>query len=58
MPRQKEFSEQLRLPLPAGTTAAIDAVLEPQEPRLDMIRAAIMREVKRRSRPKPKRPSR
>lgn len=48
--RRKEFDEQLRLPLAAGVTARIDAVLEPEEPRLDMIRDAIEREIKRRER--------
>lgn len=54
--RKKEWTEQLRLPLANGTTARIDAVLEQGEPRLDMIREAIEREIKRRQR-KPRGPS-
>jgi len=48
--RKKEWTEQLRLPLADGTTARIDAVLRDEEPRLDMIREAIEREIKRRLR--------
>jgi hypothetical protein len=48
--RKKEFTEQIRLPLADGTTARVDAVLAKDEPRLDMIREAIEREIKRRSR--------
>jgi hypothetical protein len=51
--RKKEWTEQLRLPLAEGTTARIDAVLSEAEPRLDMIREAIEREIKRRQRAKP-----
>lgn len=51
--RRKEWTEQLRLPLAEGTTARIDAVLADDEPRLDMIRQAIEREIKRRERQKP-----
>lgn len=50
--RKKEWTEQLRLPLAEGTTARIDAVLADREPRLDMIREAIEREIKRRQRAK------
>jgi hypothetical protein len=50
--RKKEWTEQLRLPLAEGTTARIDAVLADGEPRLDMIREAIEREIKRRSKAK------
>jgi hypothetical protein len=39
----------LRVPLVAGYTARIDAVLDKGEARLDMIREAIEREIKRRS---------
>lgn len=46
--RKKEWHEQLRLPLAAGTTARIDSVLNPGEPRLDMIREAIEKEILRR----------
>jgi hypothetical protein len=48
MGRKKEWTEQLRLPLAEGTTGRIDSVLEEDEPRLDMIREAIEREIKRR----------
>lgn len=48
--RRKEFDESLRVPLVAGTTARMDAVLEPDEFRLDLIREAIEREIKRRER--------
>lgn len=48
--RRKEWTEQLRLPLAEGMTARIDAVLDEAEPRLDMIREAIEREIKRRER--------
>lgn len=48
--RKKEWTEQLRLPLAEGTTERIDAVLSEGEPRLDMIRDAIEREIKRRER--------
>lgn len=50
--RTKLFDEQLRVPLALGTTARIDAVLADGEPRLDMIREAIEREIKRRQRAK------
>jgi hypothetical protein len=50
MGRRKEFDESLRVPLAAGTTARMDAVLEPDEPRLTLIREAIEREIKRRER--------
>jgi hypothetical protein len=46
--RKKEWHEQLRLPLAEGTTARIDSVLTPGEPRLDMIREAIEKEILRR----------
>jgi hypothetical protein len=52
--RKKEWTERLLLPLAEGTTARIDGVLASSEPRLDMIREAIEREIKRRERlPKP-----
>ena len=55
--RRKEFEESLRLPLAAGTTARIDAALEPGEPRLELIREAIEREIKRRERVKARPPT-
>lgn len=48
MGRRKEFDESLRVPLAAGTTSRMDAVLEPGEPRLSLIREAIERELERR----------
>lgn len=50
MGRKKEWTEQLRLPLAEGTTERIDSVLEEGEARLDLIRSAIEREIKRRQR--------
>lgn len=50
MGRKKEWAEQIRLPLAEGTLTRINAVLATDEPRLDMIREAIEREIKRRSR--------
>ena len=54
MGRKKEWTEQLRLPLAEGTTARIDSVLSKDEPRLDMIRDAIEREIKRRQKAAPR----
>lgn len=48
--RKKEFHERITLPLPAGVTARIDALLVAGEARLDLIREAIDREIKRRER--------
>lgn len=48
MGRPKLFDEQLRVPLPLGSIARIDATLEVGEPRLDLIREAIDKEVLRR----------
>lgn len=48
MGRPKQFHERLLLPLPKGETARIDLVLSDGETRLDMIREAIEREIKRR----------
>lgn len=47
--RKKQFTERLQLPLADGTTARIDSALDDGEVRLDFIRAAIERELKRRS---------
>jgi hypothetical protein len=51
--RKKEFPNRITLPLADEMLAGIDAVLSAGEPRLDMIREAIEREIKRRER-KPK----
>jgi len=52
MGRKKQWPERIVLPLAEGTTARIDAALAPGEVRLDLIRDAIERELKRRSRSK------
>jgi hypothetical protein len=51
--RPKLYPERIVLPLPAGTTARIDALLEDDEYRLDFIRAAIEAEVEKRVASKP-----
>lgn len=51
--RKKEYPDRITLPLAEGVLAKIDAVLVGDEPRLDMIREAIDREIKRRQRQKP-----
>lgn len=48
MGRPKLYAERIVLPLPEGTTARIDALLEDGEYRLDFIRAAIDAEVEKR----------
>jgi hypothetical protein len=48
--RKKEWPEEIRLSLAGGTLDRIAAVLESDEFRLDMIRDAIEREIKRRER--------
>lgn len=50
MGRKKQWTERIQLPLADGTTERIDAALENDEVRLDLIRAAIERELKRRER--------
>jgi hypothetical protein len=50
MGRKKEYPERLTLPLSTETVAQIDASLHEGEARVDMIRAAIDRELKRRER--------
>ncbi len=52
--RKKEFPERITLPMSEGTTARIDAAVREGEVRLDVIREAIDRELKRREREKPK----
>ncbi|MER9912857.1 hypothetical protein NKJ71_19715 [Mesorhizobium sp. M0050] len=49
MGRKKQWTERIQLPLAEGTTERIDALLRDDEVRLDMIREAIEREIKRRS---------
>ncbi len=48
MGRPKLYAERIVLPLPEGTTARIDALLEDGEYRLDFIRMAIEAEVEKR----------
>lgn len=48
--RKKEWPEEIRLSLAGGTLDRIASVLQPDEFRLDMIREAIDREIKRRQR--------
>ena len=48
--RKKQFTERLTLTLPEGMKDRIDAMLDEGEPRLDFIRDAMDREVRRRER--------
>ena len=48
-----EYPDRITLPLAEGVLARVDSVLAAREPRLDLIREAIDREIKRRER-KPK----
>lgn len=50
MGRKKRFEIRLTLPLPEAMVERIDALLAEGEPRLDLIRGAIEREVVRRER--------
>lgn len=52
--RRKLWTERLQLPLAEGTTAKIDALLAKGEVRLDFLREAVDREIKRRSKAKPR----
>lgn len=54
--RKKQWTERLTLPLMKETVDAMDAALELGEVRLDLIREAIERELRRRERQKPKDP--
>lgn len=47
--RKMEFPDRITLPLAHGVLARIDAAVEPGEPRLDLIREAIERELQRRA---------
>ena len=47
--RKKQFDERITLPLSAEMLARIDASLQGEEVRLDLIRSAIEREIKRRA---------
>lgn len=48
MGRAKLWEENINLTLPKGAKARMDAALKPGEVRLDLIREAIDREIKRR----------
>ena len=50
MGRKKQWTERIILPLAEGTTEKIDSLLQEGEVRLDFIRDAIEREMKRRKR--------
>ena len=50
MGRKKQWTERIQLPLADGTTEKIDSLLDEREVRLDFIRVAIEREIKRRER--------
>lgn len=50
MGRKKLWHENINLTLPAGAKSRMDAVLSGNEDRLDLIREAIDREVRRRER--------
>ncbi len=50
MGRKKLWTERLTLPLASETVEAMDAALTEGETRLDLIREAIERELKRRQR--------
>lgn len=47
--RKMEYPDRITLPLAHGVLAKIDAALVDGEPRLDLIREAIDRELKRRA---------
>jgi hypothetical protein len=50
MGRHKLFEERITLPLKSNMLERIDAALEKDEPRLDLIREALERELKKRER--------
>ena len=54
MGRKKLWAENVNLTLPEGAKARMDAALREGEDRLDLIREAIDRELKRREAEKPK----
>lgn len=56
--RRKEWPEEIRLSLAGGTLERIAAVLDEGEPRLDLIRGAIEREIARRQRTRRSPPNR
>ncbi len=50
MGRKKLWAEDMQARFPAGTFDRIDAVLEDDEDRTDLVREAVERELKRRER--------
>lgn len=52
MGRKKKWAENVNLTLPEGAKARMDAALKDGEDRLDLIREAIDRELKRREKAK------
>jgi hypothetical protein len=50
MGRAKRWSEDMQARFPAGTFARIEAVLRENEYRMDFVREAVERELKRRER--------
>ena len=50
--RKKQWDERILLPLTKETLARVDAALDDDEARLDLIREAIEKELKRRERHK------
>ena len=53
MGRTKLWTERMHLTLPDGAKQRIDSVLEEGEDRLEFVRTAIEKEIKRRSKSKP-----
>ena len=54
--RKMQFPVRITLPLAEGVTDRLDALVEPDETRLDIIRSAIDKEVKRRERQRKDKP--
>lgn len=52
MGRQRRWHEQIKLTLPEGAKARMDAALQDGEDRLDLIRSAIELELERRAKAK------
>lgn len=51
VPRRKKYVEEMLARFVAGTFSRIQAVLAPGEDRADLVREAVERELRRRSRP-------
>lgn len=50
--RRKEFEERIGLPISSEMLSSLDQVVGPDESRLDVIRDAISREIRRRAKSK------